>query len=398
MTDEREVKKETDFWGNEKEVIYEDGRKVGEYRLEERGGFMGMGTRTEKVEYNSDGDEVGYSRQEERGGFMGMGTENKDVHYNTDDEEIGHSQVEERGGFMGMGTHHVSVEYDHDGNEVSQSNWERRGTLLGMGGERVRVTRSADGSASLGGSGGSRNSARGGATHYGASSATDPVNKGSRFRLVLIGFLGIFLVLAVISALEDEGQPAPSSMQSDVPISETVEPSFVPQIATPEPQVATVEPKVWTSTFVRRDYIDSEEGVLSTGKYIYSSTSFRPNKLGMVSVYFIGEFRSITDAPKNVKIAIPNLSDNVNNNDLSCKFNFIKSESSNFGRIVVLCPINLTIDPGSYPTFIYFDDKIVDRRTLTIIKPMIYLDEDEFPLDPTDEYCSPSEMGVLKCL
>jgi hypothetical protein len=161
MAGEREIKRETDFWGNEKEVIYEDGRKVGEYRLEERGGFMGMGTRTEKVEYNSEGVEVGYSRQEERGGFMGMGTENKDIHYNTDDEEVGHSQVEERGGFMGMGTHHVSVEYDHDGNEISQSNWERRGTLLGMGGERVRVTRYADGSASSGGMAGSGNPARG---------------------------------------------------------------------------------------------------------------------------------------------------------------------------------------------------------------------------------------------
>ena len=141
MSREREVHKEKDFWGNEKEVIYEGGEKVGEFRSEERGGFFGIGTETVKVQYNTDNEEVAYTKQEERGGFLGIGAENVEVRYNTQDEVEGYYRVEETGGFLGLGTHHVRVGYDTEGNKVSQTNWEKRGDFLGYGGERVRVTR-----------------------------------------------------------------------------------------------------------------------------------------------------------------------------------------------------------------------------------------------------------------
>jgi uncharacterized protein YraI len=145
MADEREIRKETGFWGGEKEVIYENGQKVGEIKSEERGGFFGIGGDTVKVEYNTNGDEVGYTKQEERGGFFGIGTEKVHVRYDAHGEEVGQSRVEEKGGFLGIGAHHVRIEYDTDGNEVSQSNWEKRGGFLGIGEERVRVTRYKDG-------------------------------------------------------------------------------------------------------------------------------------------------------------------------------------------------------------------------------------------------------------
>lgn len=140
MSEEREVRIETDFWGNEKEVIYESGEKVGEYKFEDRGGVFGIGGERVKVEVNTHGDEVGYTRQEERGGFFGIGAENVEVKYNSRNEEVGYSRVEERGGFLGIGTHHKRVGYDTKDNEVSQTNWEKRGGFLGIGQESIRVT------------------------------------------------------------------------------------------------------------------------------------------------------------------------------------------------------------------------------------------------------------------
>lgn len=141
MTEEREVRKETDFWGNEKEVIYEDNCKVGEIRTEARGGFFGIGAEPVKVEYDNSGQEVSYSKQEERGGIFGIGAEQVEVRYDNSDKEIIHSRIEERGGLLGIGAHHKRVEYDNDLNEISQTNTERRGDFLGIGGERIRVTR-----------------------------------------------------------------------------------------------------------------------------------------------------------------------------------------------------------------------------------------------------------------
>ena len=142
MPKEKEVRKETDFWGNEREFIYENDRKVGEIKTEERGGVFGMfGGEPVKVECDNTGKEISYTKQEERGGFLGIGAEPTEVRYDSSDKEIGHSRVEERGGLLGIGGHHVRVEYDENGNEVSQTNTERRGGFLGIGSSRVRVTR-----------------------------------------------------------------------------------------------------------------------------------------------------------------------------------------------------------------------------------------------------------------
>lgn len=144
MSEHREVRRETDFWGNDKEVIYEDNRRVGELRVEERGGFCGIGGERVKVEYDNNGREAFHSRQEERGGILGIGAENVEVRYDSSGNKISHSRVEERGGFLGFGAHHVRVEYDNCLTEISQTNTESRGGLLGFGGERVRVTRYAN--------------------------------------------------------------------------------------------------------------------------------------------------------------------------------------------------------------------------------------------------------------
>lgn len=143
MSNERETRKETGFWGEEKEVIYENGQKVAEVKSEERGGFLGMGTESVKVEYNTDGEEVSHTKQEERGGFFGIGAEEVQVRYNTQGEEIGQLRIEEKSNFLGI-PHHERVEYDANGNEVSQSSWEKRGGFLGIGAERVKVTRYKD--------------------------------------------------------------------------------------------------------------------------------------------------------------------------------------------------------------------------------------------------------------
>jgi hypothetical protein len=140
MAQEREIRKETSFFGTEKEVIYEDGNRVGEVKTEERGGFFGIGSETVKVEYIG-GKETGYSKEEERGGFFGIGSEKVQVQYGKDDNEVGHSRIEERGGFLGLGADHVRVGYDTEGNEVSQTTWENRHGVFGIGGERVKVTR-----------------------------------------------------------------------------------------------------------------------------------------------------------------------------------------------------------------------------------------------------------------
>src|SRR5687768_15902085 len=119
MPREREVRKETDFWGQEKEVVYEGNERVGEVRTEQRGGFLGIGSETVRVEIDRDGNEASYAKQETRGGFMGIGAEPLEVRYDPSDEEVGHARVEERGGFLGVGSHHVRVEYDTGGRELS---------------------------------------------------------------------------------------------------------------------------------------------------------------------------------------------------------------------------------------------------------------------------------------
>ncbi len=142
MSKDKEVITETNWLGEEKKVIYEDGERVGEIRTEQRGGLFGIGSETVDVKYNNDGDDVSYTRKEERRGLFGIGENKTDVTYDTlSGKEIEHSRVEERGGFFGLGSNHTRVGYDKDGNEVSQTNYERRGGFLGFGGARVKVTR-----------------------------------------------------------------------------------------------------------------------------------------------------------------------------------------------------------------------------------------------------------------
>jgi len=140
---QRITRRERDFWGNEKEVIYQGGRKVGELRTESRGGILGLGAEQVKVEYDRAGKEATI-RQEKRGGILGLGAEDVQVRYDSDGKEVSHSRIEERGGILGMGAEHVRVEYDKDGNEISQTKWEDRGGVLGIGADRVKVTRDND--------------------------------------------------------------------------------------------------------------------------------------------------------------------------------------------------------------------------------------------------------------
>lgn len=196
MSDEREVRKETDFWGNEKEVIYENDRKVGEVKTEERGGFLGFGSESVKVEYDNSGHEVSHSKQEERGGFLGIGAEQVEVRYDNTDIEIGHSRVEERGGFFGFGGHHVRVEYDNDQNEISQTNAERRGDFLGIGGERVRVTRYSKVEAP----GGEGATGHAGSDYAASPGEAGPSSKQPRTSSLGGGFWWIVLVIVLVAA------------------------------------------------------------------------------------------------------------------------------------------------------------------------------------------------------
>ena len=142
MSNEREIKTETNWLGEEKQIIYEDGRKVGEICSEDRGGFFGIGSERVDVEYTNDGSEVSYTKSEDRGGVLGIGAEETRVTYDSNtDQEIEASRVEERGGIFGIGSHHVRVGRDTEGNEISQTNHENRGGFLGIGTERVRVKR-----------------------------------------------------------------------------------------------------------------------------------------------------------------------------------------------------------------------------------------------------------------
>jgi hypothetical protein len=142
MSKEREIKTETNWIGEERKVIYEDGQKVGELRSEDRGGLFGIGADRVDVEYNNDGSEVSYTKPEDRGGLLGIGAEETRVTYDSNtDKEIEASRVELRGGLFGIGSHYVRVGRDSEGNEISQTNHENRGGFLGIGGERVKVTR-----------------------------------------------------------------------------------------------------------------------------------------------------------------------------------------------------------------------------------------------------------------
>ncbi len=214
MSRDREVRTETNIWGTERQIIYENGERVGEVTLEQRGGFFGIGDETHRVERDLAGNEVSYSKEEERGGFLGLWNETVEVSYTPDHREIGTSRVEERGGFLGLGAHHARIGYDTDGQEVSETHWERRGDFLGIGGTRARVTRPSGagastrliGSSSAGTSSGAGPSAvsnRAAGPRSGASGRTS--SGPSFFALILVGLAGV----ALIASFEGSGQRTP---------------------------------------------------------------------------------------------------------------------------------------------------------------------------------------------
>jgi hypothetical protein len=210
MAKEREVRKETGFWGNEKEVIYEDGHRVGELRTEERGGFFGLGAEQVKVEYDTRGTEQATYRQEERGGFLGLGSEPVEVRYDSNNRETGYSKVEERGGFLGIGSHHVRVEYDTQGREVSQTAHENRGGFLGLGAESVRVTKYNPPSTihrSRGISGGFGGAAASGG---GTASSESHLGIGTVALIIVCGFLVLLLIFAGDARHQSTQTPHPT--------------------------------------------------------------------------------------------------------------------------------------------------------------------------------------------
>lgn len=225
MSNEREIRKETDLWGNEKEVIYQDGEKVGEIHKEERGGFLGFGAETTKVEYDRDHNEVSHTTKEDRGGFFGIGEEEVDVKGDIDGNEISSSKVEERGGFLGIGSHHVRAERGPDGNIISESNHERRGDFFGFGGEKVRVTRYESKNSSSNSSNAQQSSVncnspyqeRSGGT-YSPKSSSHPTNAPNGATGWIIAVLVMIFVVLVASHLSngERAKPLPSKSPGEI--------------------------------------------------------------------------------------------------------------------------------------------------------------------------------------
>lgn len=101
------TKKETDFWGNEKEVHYENGEKVGETR--HATDFWGNNT---QKHYDTDGKETGSTRKE-HGWFSDHA-----AHYDSKGEKIG----ETHNGHSFWGNEEQK-HYDQDHNPVGRSEY-----------------------------------------------------------------------------------------------------------------------------------------------------------------------------------------------------------------------------------------------------------------------------------
>jgi hypothetical protein len=103
------TKKETDFWGNEKEVHYDDsGSKVGETRFRET--FFGN---TVQEHYDSSGSKVGETRREE--GFFG----DKAAHYDSSGSRVGYTKDDTT-----IFGDKIQRHYDNSGNSVGKSRYE----------------------------------------------------------------------------------------------------------------------------------------------------------------------------------------------------------------------------------------------------------------------------------
>lgn len=198
MGDEQETRKETDFWGNEKEVVYKNGERTGEIHTEERGGFFGLGAETVRVETDNSGKETSYSKTESRGGVFGVGGEPTEVYYTPEGKETGTSRVEERGGIFGVGSEHIRIERNVDGEEIGQTRWEKRRGFLGLGGEWVKVARSNNQSKDV--NQGSYSSSYSSAGGTAVASGGRKLNVG---RLILFVLGGIFLFGFAIEQIQE---------------------------------------------------------------------------------------------------------------------------------------------------------------------------------------------------
>lgn len=163
----KSTKKETDFWGNEKEVHYEDGNKVGETKYRET--FWGN-----KVQdhYDSSGNKTGETRREE-GIFS-----DKAVHYDSEGEKTGYTKNDET--LFGS---KIQRHYDTSGHQVGKSHYEE-----GFLGGHKKVH---DGEYFKGGGGGGQSSSDSGSS-YGDSSST------SGLGLVVVVFIFIAIFVGVL--------------------------------------------------------------------------------------------------------------------------------------------------------------------------------------------------------
>lgn len=177
----KETKKETDFWGNEKEVHYEDGKKVGETRYRET--FWGN-----KVQdhYNSSGEKTGETRREE-GLFS-----DKAVHYDSEGKKTGYTKNDET--FFG---NKIQRHYDPSGHEVGKSHYEEG--FFG-GHKKVHEGEYFKG----GGEGGGGSGAYG--SSYGDSSPASGL--GLLLGVLVCAAIGIGLIISVFQGSGDKGRPA----------------------------------------------------------------------------------------------------------------------------------------------------------------------------------------------
>lgn len=116
----REIRKEKDWWGDEKEVVYEDGHKVGEIRAEETLGGFGP---TVKREYGNDGKRVSETRREETLGGFGPTVDRTYV----DGKRISETRREKTLGGFGPTVERTYV----DGKRISETRYVK--TLGGLG-------------------------------------------------------------------------------------------------------------------------------------------------------------------------------------------------------------------------------------------------------------------------
>lgn len=112
------TKKETSLFGNEKEVHYEDGKKVGETKYRET--FWGG-----KVQdhFDSSGNKIGETRREEKL------FSDKAVHYNTKGDKIGYTKNDKT-----IFGNEIQKHYDQSGKQTGKSTYEE-----GLFGGRKKV-------------------------------------------------------------------------------------------------------------------------------------------------------------------------------------------------------------------------------------------------------------------